>query len=117
MDITVTKLFPSGAYEISTMDNGYLQRKVYCQYTKRDAVAEFKRERSNVDKPKENTMNTIKISFAILAMAGLSACSHVAVTDVHFVDGVLTQEKCKVLTLGYAVPTTFTTGCYQEAVK
>jgi len=42
--MTVTKLFPSGAWEVSDIIGGYLVRRTYYDYTKRQAIAEFKRE-------------------------------------------------------------------------
>ena len=42
--MSITKLFPSGAWEISDLVNGYLIRRVYYGYTKREAIAEFKAE-------------------------------------------------------------------------
>lgn len=42
--MTTEKLFPSGAYRVSDVINGYLVQRVYYGYTKREAIAEFKRE-------------------------------------------------------------------------
>jgi hypothetical protein len=42
--MSVTRLFPSGAWEVSAIIGGYLIRRVYYGYTKREAVAEFKAE-------------------------------------------------------------------------
>ncbi|CAB4241284.1 hypothetical protein UFOVP67_35 [uncultured Caudovirales phage] len=42
--MTVTKLFPSGAYEITDIINNRYCRKVYYYYTKREAIANFKSE-------------------------------------------------------------------------
>jgi hypothetical protein len=39
--MTVTKLYPSGAWEVSAIVDGYLVRGVYFGYTKREAVAQF----------------------------------------------------------------------------
>ncbi len=44
MKPTLTKLFPSGAYEVSALVGGYLVRKVYYGYTKREALRQFKAE-------------------------------------------------------------------------
>lgn len=43
-EMSITKLFPSGAWEISDIINGYLVRRVYYGYTKREAIDEFKNE-------------------------------------------------------------------------
>jgi len=40
--MTATKLFPSGAWEISDIIGGYLVRHVYYGYIKREALAAFK---------------------------------------------------------------------------
>jgi len=37
----MTRLFPSGAWECSTIHKGYLTRRVYYFYTKREARAAF----------------------------------------------------------------------------
>ena len=42
--MTATKLFPSGAWEVSDIIGGHLVRRVYYGYTKRQALAEFKKE-------------------------------------------------------------------------
>jgi len=39
--ISMTRLFPSGAWECSTIHKGYLTRRVYYFYTKREARAAF----------------------------------------------------------------------------
>jgi hypothetical protein len=39
--MTTTKLYPSGAWEVSAIVDGYLVREVYFGYTKREAVAQF----------------------------------------------------------------------------
>lgn len=41
---TVTKLFPSGDYEVSDVVAGYLVHRRYSQYTKREALAAFRDE-------------------------------------------------------------------------
>ena len=38
------RLFPSGAWRVSTMRGGYLVQRVYYGSTKREALAEFRRE-------------------------------------------------------------------------
>lgn len=38
------KLFPSGAWEVSDIIGGRLMRRIYYGYTKREALAEFRRE-------------------------------------------------------------------------
>jgi hypothetical protein len=40
--MTVTRLFPSGAYEVSALRNGHLVRHVYYGFTRREAVADFR---------------------------------------------------------------------------
>lgn len=40
--MTVERLKPSGAYQISTIKNGYLIHKTYYFYTRKDAVADFR---------------------------------------------------------------------------
>ena len=40
--MTITKLTPSGAYEISDIVGGYRVARTYYGYTKRDAVKLFK---------------------------------------------------------------------------
>lgn len=40
--MTCTKLFPSGAYEVSAVVGGHLVRQVYYGYTRREALAAFK---------------------------------------------------------------------------
>lgn len=42
--MTTTKLFPSGAIEVSDIIGGYLVRRVYYGYTKREAVRLFRAE-------------------------------------------------------------------------
>jgi hypothetical protein len=42
--MTITKLFPSGAYEVSDIVNGHLFKRVYFGYTKKEAVKQFKTE-------------------------------------------------------------------------
>lgn len=42
--MTIEKLFPSGAYEISDIIDDYLVTKKYMGYTKKEAIAEFKAE-------------------------------------------------------------------------
>jgi hypothetical protein len=42
MKITTTILFPSGALELSAMVNGYLVRKTYYDFTRKEAVAYFR---------------------------------------------------------------------------
>ena len=42
--MTVSRLFPTGAWEVSGMIDGYLVRRVYYGYTKREAIAEFKEQ-------------------------------------------------------------------------
>lgn len=37
----MTRLFPSGAWECSTIHKGYLTRKVFYGYSRREARAEF----------------------------------------------------------------------------
>lgn len=41
--MTTTKLY-NGALEVSDITNGYLVRKVYYGYTKREALAQFKHD-------------------------------------------------------------------------
>lgn len=40
-DVTVTRQFPSGAYECSAIWSGYRQKKVFYGYTKREAIRLF----------------------------------------------------------------------------
>lgn len=40
--MTIQKLFPSGAIEVSDVIEGYLVRRVYFGYTKRQAAALFR---------------------------------------------------------------------------
>ena len=40
--MTATKLFPSGAYEVSDIIGGRLIRRTYYGYTKREAVQAFR---------------------------------------------------------------------------
>lgn len=42
--MTVSKLTPSGAWEVSDIIGGYLVRRVYYGYTKREAIREFRAE-------------------------------------------------------------------------
>jgi hypothetical protein len=42
--ITITRLFPSGAWECSAIHQGHSVRRVYYFYTKREALADFKAE-------------------------------------------------------------------------
>ena len=42
--MSVTKLFPSGAWQVSDIINGHLVRRVYYGYTKRGAIEAFKGE-------------------------------------------------------------------------
>lgn len=42
--MSITKLFPSGAWEISDMIKGYLVRRIYFNCTKKQAISEFKSE-------------------------------------------------------------------------
>lgn len=42
--MTATKLFPSGAWEVSDIIDGSLVRRVYYFSTKRDALADFRAE-------------------------------------------------------------------------
>ena len=42
--MTCTKLFPSGALEISDVRNGQLVRRVYFDFTRKEAIADFRRE-------------------------------------------------------------------------
>jgi hypothetical protein len=44
MSVSATKVFPSGAWEISAIVRGYLVRRVYYFMSKREAIAEFKAE-------------------------------------------------------------------------
>jgi hypothetical protein len=44
LNITVTRTFPSGAWECFTIYKNELYKKVYFYYTKREAVALFKVE-------------------------------------------------------------------------
>ena len=41
--MTIIKLFPSGAWEVSDIINGRLFRLVFYGYTRRAALSEFKR--------------------------------------------------------------------------
>lgn len=45
--MTATKLFPSGAWQISAMLNGYLVTRTYFGYTKREALKAFREENIN----------------------------------------------------------------------
>ena len=40
----IRKMFPSGAYEVSAVIGGYLVRRVYMGYTKKEAFNLFKDE-------------------------------------------------------------------------
>lgn len=42
--MTITKSFPSGAWSISTIVNGYRFSRNYIGYTKREAIADFKKD-------------------------------------------------------------------------
>ncbi len=42
--MTATKLFPSGAWQVSAIISGCLVLRTYYGYTKREAIAEFKSE-------------------------------------------------------------------------
>lgn len=42
--MTAERLFPSGAWRISSMIGGHLVSRVYFGYTKREAVAMFREE-------------------------------------------------------------------------
>jgi hypothetical protein len=42
--MTISKLFPSGAIEVSDIIDGHLVRRVYFGYTKRQALAQFIRD-------------------------------------------------------------------------
>lgn len=44
IQVTVTRLFPSGAVECTAMVNGYLVRRVYYGYSNRDAARLFRAE-------------------------------------------------------------------------
>jgi len=48
--MTITKLFPSGAWEVYSIIGGYLVRRVYFGYTKRQALRMFKAETLNPDR-------------------------------------------------------------------
>ena len=45
--MTATKQFPSGAWTISDIVNGYLVSRTYYGYTKREAMAAFRAEVGN----------------------------------------------------------------------
>lgn len=42
--MSITKLHPSGAWEVSDIIDGHLVRRTYYGYSKRQALAEFKAE-------------------------------------------------------------------------
>jgi len=42
--MTATKLFPSGAWEVSDIIGGYRVHKVYYGYSKREAMREFRQQ-------------------------------------------------------------------------
>jgi hypothetical protein len=42
--MVIERLFPSGGWEIYTTHNGYLFRRRYFGYTKKEAIAEFRAE-------------------------------------------------------------------------
>lgn len=42
--MTATKLFPSGAWQVCAVVRGYLVTRTYYGYSKREALAMFKRE-------------------------------------------------------------------------
>ena len=42
--MTATKLFPSGAWEISTIHRGYRVSRVFMGYTKKQAIALFREQ-------------------------------------------------------------------------
>ena len=42
--MSITKLFPSGALEVSAVVGGYLVRRVYFGYTRREAARAFRAE-------------------------------------------------------------------------
>lgn len=42
--MTITRIFPSGAWQVSTIINGYLVTRTYYGYTKREAIALFRSE-------------------------------------------------------------------------
>lgn len=42
--MTAERLFPSGAWRVSAMCEGHLVTRVYYYYSKREALAEFRRE-------------------------------------------------------------------------
>jgi hypothetical protein len=44
-DITVSRLTPSGGYEISSMVDGYLHRKQFQGYSKKDAMKKYHDDR------------------------------------------------------------------------
>lgn len=52
--MTISKLFPSGAIEVSDIVNGYLVRRVYYGYSKRAAVSFFRSEFYKVKSWKSN---------------------------------------------------------------
>ena len=43
--MTVERLFPSGAYAVRAVVDGYLRSRVYYGYTRAEAVREFRLER------------------------------------------------------------------------
>jgi hypothetical protein len=45
--VTATKKFPSGAWEVSDIVGGYLVTRIYYFYTKREAIALFRKEVSD----------------------------------------------------------------------
>lgn len=44
LTMTIEKLFPSGDWCVSDIIGGYRVKRVYYFYTKREAIAEFRRE-------------------------------------------------------------------------
>jgi len=42
--MSVTKLFPSGAWQVSAVVGGYLVTRTYYGYTKREAISTFRSE-------------------------------------------------------------------------
>lgn len=43
--MTVERMKPSGGYLISDIVNGYLFKRRYFDYTRKEAISEFRRER------------------------------------------------------------------------
>ena len=44
MSISIRKLFPSGAWQCSAIIRGYLVTRTYYFYSRREAIAQFRRE-------------------------------------------------------------------------